>query len=161
MQQHYQDAIAITKAKTKPDLLITMTCNPKWIELKRVLTNFPVGTTPNDIPNITFRLFYTKFQHFLDDIIKNEIFGKVIAYVYTIEFQKRGLPHSHIVVTLHPENKLMTPQSIHKFISAEIPDDSDKDLRKLVIKHMLHGVHTDHSPCILKNKTICKKKFPN
>lgn len=160
MQQHYQDAMAIVRAKGRPDLFITMTCNPKWKELKEVLENFPLGTTPNDIPNITVRLFYAKFKLLLNDIVKNQIFGTVIAYVFTIEFQKRGLPHAHIVITLHPNNKLMTPEVIVKYISAEIPNNDDKELQKLVLKHMLHGPHTNKSPCFIENKTICKKNFP-
>ena len=74
MQQHYQDAMAIVRAKTRPDLLITVTCNPKWKELKEVLTKFPRGTTPNDIPNIIVRLFYTKFKSLLEDIEINQVF---------------------------------------------------------------------------------------
>ena len=148
MQQHYQDAMAITRAKSRPDLLITMSCNPKWKELRMILKDFPNGTTPNDIPNITVRLFYAKFLSLLDDIIKKNIFGKVLAYVYKIEFQKIGLPHAHLIVTLHPNNKIMTPESINKCICAEIPDISNKDLYKLVIKHHLHGPHTVNYPCV-------------
>ena len=48
---------------------------------------------------------------------------------------------------------------IDKYISAEIPND-DKQLQKLVIKHMLHGPHTSESPCLIKDQSICKKKFP-
>ena len=32
--------------------------------------------------------------------------------MYTIEFQKRGLPHEHILLWLHSNNKLQTPESI-------------------------------------------------
>ena len=157
--QNYQDAMAIVRNVGRPDLFITMTCNPKWKEIKLILEKFPVGITPNDIPNIVVRLFHTKFHELLDDIVKKELFGKMLAYVYTIEFQKRGLPHAHLVVTLHPESKLTTPQAIDKYISAEIPKE-DKELQELVIRHMLHGPHTKNSPCIDKNKSICSKKFP-
>ena len=118
--------MAIVRATTRPDLLITITCNPRWKELKLVLENFSKGTLPNDIPNITVRLFYAKFKCILDDILKNNIFGHVMAYVYTIEFQKRGLPHAHLIETLHPENKIMTPNMIDKYISAEIPNNDNK-----------------------------------
>ena len=37
MQQYYQDAMAIIRHTGKPDLFITMTCNPKWKELKEFL----------------------------------------------------------------------------------------------------------------------------
>jgi hypothetical protein len=30
MQQNYQDAMAIVRKYGKPDLFITMTCNPQW-----------------------------------------------------------------------------------------------------------------------------------
>ena len=102
MQQYYQDAMAIMRNTGNPDLFITMTCNPKWKELKQVLKNFPEGTTPNDIPNITARLFYAKFKMLLNDIENYKIFGNVLSYVYFIEIQKRGLPHVHLIITFHP-----------------------------------------------------------
>ena len=91
-------------------------------------------------------------------IVKKKVFGKVISYVYTIEFQKRGLPHAHLLITLHPDNKIITPDDVDKHICAEIPLNN-KQLQKLVIKHMLHGPHDSKSPC-LDDKKICKKKFP-
>ena len=87
------------------------------------------------------------------------MFGEIIAYVFTIEFQKRGLPDTHLVVTLNPNNKIMSPQMIDKYNSAEIPND-DKEMQKLAIKNMLHGPHTNQSPCLIKKQPICKKKFP-
>src|SRR5579859_5950100 len=33
MQQLYHDAMAIVRSHTKPDLFITMTCNPQWPEI--------------------------------------------------------------------------------------------------------------------------------
>ena len=129
------------------------------------MKKFPPGTT-NDIPNITVRLFEAKFKEFLKDIIENEIFGKVLAYVYSIEFQKRGNPHAHLILTLHPKDKMKTSDHIDKHISAEIPLDNE-ELKKLVIKHMLHGPHTGESPCVKKVQIVLRKivkiknkKFP-
>ena len=34
MTQNYQDAMAIVRMKGKPDLFITMTCNPNWCEIR-------------------------------------------------------------------------------------------------------------------------------
>ena len=76
---------------------------------------------------------------------------KYLAYVYTIEFQKRGLPHVHVLFVLDYENKLTNPEMIDKYISAEIPS-IDFELQQLVIKHMLHGPHTDYSPWYNKEK---------
>jgi len=40
-------------------------------------------------------------MNIIEDLSK--VFGQTLEYVYTIEFQKRGLPHMHLLVTLaHP-----------------------------------------------------------
>ncbi|KAI9114612.1 hypothetical protein K1719_014310 [Acacia pycnantha] len=44
-------------------------------------------------------------------VIDEKIFGSVTADVYTIEFQKRGLPHAHIILWLSNADKLKTPSS--------------------------------------------------
>ncbi|XP_073219636.1 uncharacterized protein [Cicer arietinum] len=54
--------------------------------------------------------------------------------------KKRGLPHAHILVFLHSEDKIQTPSKIDDTISAEI---SDKDIDPLtfsaVERFMIHG----------------------
>jgi hypothetical protein len=41
--------------------------------------------------------------------------------MYTIEFQKRGLPHAHMLLWLGAGHKINTGRDIDKVISAEIP----------------------------------------
>ncbi|XP_076884109.1 uncharacterized protein LOC143533132 [Bidens hawaiensis] len=102
----------------------------------------------------------------LDALIKlvkdKSLFGKVQAVVYTIEFQKRGLPHAHICIFMHPSSKIHNPQDVDKFISAEIPNkDTDPDLYKLVSDHMIHGPCGDanlNCTCMVNKK--CSKGFP-
>lgn len=74
--------------------------------------------------------------------------------MYTIEFQKRGLPHAHILIFLHPSSKYPTPDHINQIISAEIPHpENDRELYKLVGTHMMHG------PCgLAKPSSPCMKK---
>lgn len=36
----------------------------------------------------------------MKDIVDNDIFAMVLAYMYHIKFQKRGLPHAHLPVKL-------------------------------------------------------------
>ena len=56
------------------------------------------------------------------------IFGKMIARTHSIEFQKRGLPHMHILFWLE-EGSHMTPKELDQFICTELPDKylRDKD----------------------------------
>jgi Helitron helicase-like domain at N-terminus len=55
-------------------------------------------SSPADVSLIICRGFNMVCQ----DIIKNlsKVFGRVAAHVYVIEFQKRGLPHMHLLATL-------------------------------------------------------------
>ena len=46
----------------------------------------------------------------------------MVACLFVIEFQKRGLPHAHILLHLAPEDKLRTPADIDSIISAQLPD---------------------------------------
>ena len=66
--------------------------------------------------------------------------GKEIAYVYTIEFQKRGLPHAHILIVLESEDKFCDSGIIDRFVCAEIPPaDQNLRLHEIVTKCMMHG----------------------
>ena len=59
--------------------------------------------------------------------MKDGIFGRAIAHVYTIEFQKRGLPHMHFLIFLHKDDKIKEPADVDKIVCAEFPD-KDTDL---------------------------------
>jgi hypothetical protein len=50
--------------------------------------------------------------------------GTVIAYVFTIEFQKRGLPHMHMILTLEEKDWPTTPEQIGLLVSAKIPSQN-------------------------------------
>jgi hypothetical protein len=82
--------------------------------------------------------------------------------MYTIEFQKRGLPHAHILVFLQREFRIVHPHSIDKIISAELPDkNKDPELFEIVTSLMIHGPcggQNKGSPCMQKGK--CSKFYP-
>ena len=84
-----------------------------------------------------------------------------IPVIYTIEFQKRGLPHAHILVFLNPKYRCVKPEHIDRIISTEIPDkDTDPELFKIVTSLMIHGPcgpENESSPCMDRNK--CTKHF--
>lgn len=157
MRERYHDAMAMVTKFGKPDLFITMTCNPNWPEIKN---NLFEGQTASDRPDLVARVFNLKLKAMLEDILKGKVFGEVVAYVYSIEFQKRGLPHAHILIIL--KNKIDTPNKIDQYVSAEIPEEAKENgLYNKVMKHMIHGpcgILNPQSPCM--EDGICTKGFP-
>ena len=160
MAKSYQDAMAIVRAFGRPDLFLTFTCNPKWEEIKEALQQLKVDANlSHNVPahynqDIINRVFRQKLQQLEDDINKNSIFGEVLAMVRVVEFQKRGLPHAHILIIC--KDKLENTRDIDGFISAEIPDvEIHPRLHELVKKNMMHSCD---QRCI--EDGVCKKRFP-
>ncbi|CAB4416166.1 unnamed protein product [Rhizophagus irregularis] len=159
MHKLYQNGMAIVRAVGKPDLFITVTCNPNWPEIKETLLS---GQTAHDRPDLISRVFNMKLKAILKDILKESIFGKVLAYLYTIEFQKRGLPHAHILIILAQEHKPQTVADYDTLISAEIPDKDSNLLTFVTVqKSMMHGpcgAFMPSAPCMKDGK--CSKRYP-
>ncbi|KAI3524380.1 hypothetical protein L1887_03034 [Cichorium endivia] len=51
-----------------------------------------------------------------------------LGYLYTIEFQKRGLPHCHTLLWVSSPSKVVNPADVDRYITAELPDPQ-KDSR--------------------------------
>ncbi|GJY58348.1 helicase [Tanacetum coccineum] len=156
--QNYQDAMALCRVYGNPKLFITFTSNPKWPKITEMLA-FITGQKPYDRPEVGTRVFKMNLTHLLDDLTKNEIFGKTCAFVYVIEFQKCGLLHSHILLWLEEEWKCKTPNQVDDIISAKIPSPTtDPKGYKVVTEFMLHGPCGKGVACTVEGK--CSKKFP-
>jgi hypothetical protein len=82
--------------------------------------------------------------------------------LYTIEFQKRGLPHVHIIFWVSTDTTQPTPELIDSIITTEIPDrETDALGYVLIAEHMVHGPCGDfnvNAPC-MKNG-FCSKGYP-
>ncbi|KAF1865971.1 hypothetical protein Lal_00041669 [Lupinus albus] len=132
-----------------------MTCNPNWPEIVRILK--PMGLKPHDRPYIISRVFKMKFEELLHDLTKRHVMD-----MYTIEFQKSGLSHVHLLIFLHSSYKYPSRDNIDRISCAEIPNKSDDPkLYNLVKSHMIHG------PCGSCNKSSqcmkdgkCSRYFP-
>lgn len=82
----------------------------------------------------------------------------VVAYVYFVEFQKRGLPHIHLLLSLASEDKIRTKERIDQFFCAEIPDPTKNLLLfDLITNVMVHGP-CDERFCLQKGR--CTKGYP-
>ncbi|KAH9613206.1 hypothetical protein KSS87_004398 [Heliosperma pusillum] len=94
--------------------------------------------------------------------MKENYLDTMTISVYTVEFQKRGLPHAHILLFLHRDDKFPTAADVDKIIYAEIPDPvEDPVLHAVVCAHMLHGpcgTAKRDSPCMVGGR--CSKYYP-
>ena len=165
----FQDGMAIVREYHKPDYFLTMTCNPKWPEITE---NLEVGQTAQDRPDIVARVFKQKKDQLMHDLISGEILGKVVAHMHVIEFQKRGLPHAHILIILASSDRSMTPEEVDMAVCAELPPDPDeadneveaeqrRRLQDIVFTNMVHGpCGADNPTCPCMENGRCTKKYP-
>ncbi|XP_051163766.1 uncharacterized protein LOC127283125 [Leptopilina boulardi] len=154
MMQHYQDLMAIVRKHGKPDIFLTMTCNPNW---RKIRENLCESQTAVDRPDLVARVFSLKVKYLMDLIVRQRFFGEVLSFVYVIEFEKRGLPHIHLLIILKPNCKIKTSEKVDRYISSEIPDPKlNPDLHEIVMKNMIHGPCGDW--CVVNEK--CSKNYP-
>lgn len=69
--------------------------------------------------DVIARLFKQNLRCFMGFIVKQRVFGTVQCWMYTVEWQKRGLPPAYIVLWMMDK---ITLDQIDDIISAEIPD---------------------------------------
>jgi hypothetical protein len=171
MNQLFQDSMAICRAYSKPDIFLTMTANPKWPEIQDALLQEEPpdagSTAPRrkqsayDRPDIVSRVFEQKKNALIKDV-KNGVLGKVVAHIHTIEFQKRGLPHMHLLIFLDPADKIHDAHDIDSIVSAQLPDPITQPLLyETITTCMLHGpcgTIKPKAPCMVDKK--CSKRYP-
>ncbi|XP_072060174.1 uncharacterized protein [Arachis hypogaea] len=133
-----KDAFAICRYAGYPNYFIIMTCYPEWDEIKREVT--PIGLKAEDRPDILCRVFKIKLDGLIDDLKEEKIFCKILGYVCTIEFQKRGLTPAHILLFMSNKFKPQISDDIDKHITVEIPDENERpNLHGTVQNYMVHG----------------------
>ena len=147
------DAMAICQRFGRPHLYVTMTCNPKWPEIRARLKK---GQSHEDRPDIVARVFHMKLKELLKDF-REGAFGKMVAHAGSVEFQKSGNPHAHMLFWFEDRDAWLEPETIDNFISAEIPDEyipvKDEDGNPIpgqLMKNPIHRRVTEsmlHGPC--------------
>jgi hypothetical protein len=147
------------RACGKPDLFITITCNANWPEIQQALLP---NQTAQDRPDIVARVFSLKLKCILHEIIHENIFGEVASWMFVIEFQKRGLPHCHLILVMKPGHKPTTTDDIDAIVSAELPDPvTAPNLYRTVTGCMLHGPCGERDPaCPCMENGSCKSGYP-
>ncbi|KAL8100115.1 hypothetical protein AgCh_032393 [Apium graveolens] len=74
MQQNFQDALAVCRHVGHPDIFLTMTSNPFWDEIQKMMVFVPGCITAN-CPDIVSRVFSLKLEQLMTDIKSKAYFG--------------------------------------------------------------------------------------
>ncbi|XP_062113106.1 uncharacterized protein LOC133824253 [Humulus lupulus] len=158
--QNYQDAMAICKWAGYPDLFLTFTCNPNWPKINDML-HLIGQKDDNNWVYIMCRVFEINLFQLMHDLKKEQPFEKIITCIYTIEFQKRGLHHAHILLFLHSTLKNPSADHIDNIISDQIPDlNVDPDGYNVINKFIIHGPCgklNSNSPCMMQDRNLIVK----
>ena len=151
----------------RPTLFITFAANSRWKEITDELLQ---GQTAVDRPDLIARVFYLKQQQLLQEIKKKNIFGRYLGCIWTIEYQKRGLPHRQLLLFLHPDDRFLSTDHIDQIISAEIPiatHEVTSTLKNIITTTMIHGpygVYAPNAPCMSAKypggPKVCSKGYP-
>lgn len=134
------DSLAIAARHGPPTFFITMTCNRTWPE---IVSQLRAGQQYHDLPVVVCRVFKRKLallEHTLRSMFPNA--GALLYMVHSIEFQKRGLPHAHILLKYATD--CTHPHDINSVISAEMPSDASD--AALVQQYMMHRHPPDNQP---------------
>jgi hypothetical protein len=169
-----QDGLALVRHFGKPTWFITMTCNPDWTEIRRELRK---QQTAFSRPDVTNRVFKHKLQLVVAWIRSGELNRTYMSpgdcaprlhyWIHVIEFQRRGLPHAHIVVRLLPLPDPTKPGQMDACVQAEWPSAppgaSDEELARVVkLQKLLRKsglIHSCTDKCNPRNRYCrsCRK----
>ncbi|GJS22341.1 DNA helicase [Tanacetum coccineum] len=139
MYAHYLDALAICRVHGSPSFFITFTCNAKWPEIEEFMEPFPRLTTA-DRADIVDRIFEKKVRYYINFVRDSSTFGDVTGVLYTIEFQKRGLPHCHSLLWINAASRVQQDFDVDKYVCAEFPDPTtDANAFAVISELMIHG----------------------
>jgi len=151
--------MALVRKSGKPDLFITMTCNPNWPE---ILHELRAGEEASGRPDLTYRVFNMKLNALLKDLLQNGVLGIVVVDIHVVEWQKRGLPHGHILIILCSQDKPRDNNDYDPIVCAELPDKSTHpEFYNIVTSRMLHGpCGALHPSCACMVNGACSKGYP-
>ena len=145
-KQDTEDALAIVNRRGRPQLFITITCNPEWPE---VAENLLPGQKAAYRPDLCCRVFKLKVAQIIADLKSGKVYGPLDYYFFTIEYQSRGYPHCHAICRFRNDDAFTNMDS---WVWAQLPspDIAGGRLREAVLKHMVHR------PCGSQNICGCR-----
>ena len=86
MKKRYIDAMSLVQTFGKPDIFLTIICNPNWPEIKQELR---YNDEIQNIPDLIARIFRAKLEKLKINLFKKQIFGPIAGYIFVIEFKNK------------------------------------------------------------------------
>ena len=181
-----RNALALVSEYGRPSLFITLTCNPNWPE---IIEQLLPGQTAFDRGDVVCQVFHRKLQALLANLRQGKYFPvinsitnwhKIEYEVRVIEYQRRGLPHAHIVLRFENtiempvyENKEELAKWIDSHITAKYPKTAndqdpleldeeyeyDLEYSDIVKTHMLHKCISETNGGCLNEANVCAKGY--
>ena len=180
-----KNALALVSEFGRPSLFITLTCNPYWPEIMEQLLP---GQTAFDRGDIVCQVFYRKLQAILKNMRSGKYFKvnnssqeyhKIQFEVRVIEYQRRGLPHAHLVFKFQDnfmpryEDKPALAVWIDQHICAVYPSlmtdqepletgetfEKDAIYADIVRSHMLHKCFPESNGGCKNENNVCSKGY--
>nr|GEU97982.1 DNA helicase [Tanacetum cinerariifolium] len=138
-------------------LPMSFTGSPRYM----FMSEYP-HLTASDIADVVCHVFEQNIQALIHFLKEERIFGDVTGVLYTVEFQKRGLPYRHTLLWVDSAIRIRIAEDVDPFILAELPDlRIDPEGYNVVLELMMHGpcgAVSLKSPYMKGDK--CSKKFP-
>ncbi|CAD5232933.1 unnamed protein product [Bursaphelenchus xylophilus] len=159
-QRQYSNCIAMAQTLSSPSFFITLTANSEWPDFLQLCGN--KGVDPKNAYDILNRVFRQKVVELMRRIAPPQKgqqgwFGQCLGYYMSLEFQKRGNPHVHLL--LWTEHKEMSAHVVDEFISARFPDPvADAEVHDKVLRYMIHDCK-ETDLCRDKNGK-CTRRYP-
>jgi hypothetical protein len=135
MMQAYQDSMAIVRSKGILDVFLTFTYNPNWQE---IIVELEPNQIASNRPDLVACIFQMKVKAFVIRVAKIGWFAKVIGNIWTREYQKRGLPHIHMLLIFPPKQRVSTTKYINHLVSAKLPLPKNTPLFEPTTKCLLY-----------------------
>ena len=156
------DSLALAaRFPISPTFWVTFTCNADWPEIQDELLP---GHSWRDEPFIVIRVFKAKLLQFIKIFTKMFPNAGGLQYmIERIEFQKRGLPHAHMLFKFR--QNLQHPDDIDRVVSAEMPQNEEDAC--LIRKFMLHHHPSPNRPkstycqTIVNGERLCHFHYPH
>lgn len=101
MTENFHDSIAVSRVHGSPDIFTTFTYDPNWPEIVEGLEH---GQQAINEANFAAQVYQMKLLGYLQEIKTGKVFGPVVVVLHSVEFQKRSLPHAHILVWQKKDN---------------------------------------------------------